>query len=122
MEFEIRPFAKESLPAVDQLDHLMWLFLQYHGDYAPENAFCAWQGEKLAGFCCLGYTAGWHAGPEQALPRKLTLSLRVEEEIQDPDLVRGSLLDALIGRMQELALARPGEEVALGAFAEEDDG
>lgn len=122
MPIAIHPFTPADLPALESLDPLLWLSMRHHGDYTPENAFCAYEGDTLLGFGTLSKTGSWYTSETRDPLRRLMLSLRTAPDLEDPDEVRGLLLDALILRVKQIAAEFPDRRVAISAFVEEDDG
>jgi hypothetical protein len=76
----IREFIESDLSFVQGVDFLLWLEIQYHGDFKRENIFTATDEEgNITGVVALSYHSTWYDGNDSEI-HKLVLNYCLKEK------------------------------------------
>lgn len=120
MSITIRDFRESDLEFVQQKDYLLWLELQYDGDYARDNAYSAVdEADNLLGVACLSYQASWFAESDDVL-HKLKYDIVTDDTSEASSLIKGKLMDRLIDRLKEFKSEYPERKMCICSWLDND--
>ena len=115
----IQPFTPSDLTELESFNFFSALQLRHHDGLKPENAFSAWEDNKLlgTGFFVLP-TLGNPKGLRKA---ELTLVARPDLSPELADEARSRLLDAVLARYRTVRAAHPETNLILRICTETSD-
>lgn len=119
----IRKFEQRDLEQLKELDHMMWMGLQWNKIYHAEDTFVCEEDGTLLGMGTLIYDATWYylEDARKDIPiYRMQLEIRARE-CEDKKLVRRSLLHTLQEHFAKYQRQYPDKKLAMRCWCVDQD-
>lgn len=109
----IRGFIESDLGFVQEVDFLLWLEIQYHGDFIRENIFTA-TDEKgaILGVVALSFHSSWYDRNDNKIHKLVLNYCFKNEEVS----VLHELGNKALERAEELHMQYPGKKIGISCW------
>jgi GNAT superfamily N-acetyltransferase len=120
MNISIRNYHDNDLEFIQEVDFLLWLEVQYHGDYINENIFTAVDdNNQVLGVGCLSFHLTWHVVDEDIM-HKLKLDMAIDYENKHAKQAKSLLMDKLIEKLDEYKEKYSNNKMCICNYCESD--
>ncbi|MDO5521672.1 MAG: GNAT family N-acetyltransferase [bacterium] len=119
----VHSLKDEELKAIKEMDYMMWLSIQYHGDFSKENTMIAIdEKETVLGAGCLSFDSSWYATTKETM-HNLTAEFVLKETLpkETAKEVRHKLMNKLKERFDSYQNEDKERKQCIQSFCESTD-